>query len=508
MTSSFLSGRSTAGGPARRRSIADEVDKRKLGLFTVVLSVVAAAAPLTVAWAGATSGWATTGVLGIPLAYTTIAVVLSVFAVGFVAMSRRIVNAGAFYAFVTRGIGPVFGLGIAFMALLAYLVMLLGLIDGFGYYGADFIARVGDGEQRSWWVTALAAVVIIGIIGISRVKLTGTILSIALTAEIVLAVIFAVVQVEHPAAGMITFDTVDPHNLAGAGIGPALATAFAGFIGVEITLVFSEETRNARKNTGRATFLAIFLIGALYTFVTWAISVAAGPDKIVAMSAEHFGELPLILTSPYVPAFWIFLGRMLLCTSIFAAALAFHNTLARYLFSLGREHVLPSFFGRQWERTDAHLGGSLTASGLSAIGVLVFAYFGWDPLTRGFFWLTVLGGYGVLVMMLITSVAVIFFFRRPSEREHATAWQGLGAPLLAAGALGAVFWVTTVNFQGLLGNQDGDISTVLLPASFAVAAGLGMLWAVVLYLRRRDIYRRIGEGASEGATLLSGGAPA
>ena len=37
---------------------------------------------------------------------------------------------------------------------------------------------------------------------------------------------------------------------------------------------------------------------------------------------------------------WLFL------TSLFAAALAFHNAVWRYTYALGRENVLPAAFGR------------------------------------------------------------------------------------------------------------------------------------------------------------------
>jgi hypothetical protein len=40
------------------------------------------------------------------------------------------------------------------------------------------------------------------------------------------------------------------------------------------------------------------------------------------------------------------LGHVLFSTSILAAAISFHNTIARYVFALGREHALPAVFGR------------------------------------------------------------------------------------------------------------------------------------------------------------------
>ena len=64
----------------------------RLGVASVVFFVVAAAAPLTTAAGGATTGFAVTGVLGIPVAYLVITVVFALFAVGYVAMSRHITN--------------------------------------------------------------------------------------------------------------------------------------------------------------------------------------------------------------------------------------------------------------------------------------------------------------------------------------------------------------------------------------------------------------------------------
>ena len=37
---------------------------------------------------------------------------------------------------------------------------------------------------------------------------------------------------------------------------------------------------------------------------------------------------------------------MLILTSSFACGMAFHNTAARYLYSLGREGVLPAALGK------------------------------------------------------------------------------------------------------------------------------------------------------------------
>jgi hypothetical protein len=57
-------------------------------------------AGLTVAAGVITSAYATTGLTGIPFAFLAVAVVLGLFVPGYVAMTRHITNAGAFYAFI------------------------------------------------------------------------------------------------------------------------------------------------------------------------------------------------------------------------------------------------------------------------------------------------------------------------------------------------------------------------------------------------------------------------
>src|SRR2546428_5175866 len=126
----------------------------RLGVASVVFFVVAAAAPLTTMAGGATTGFAVTGVLGIPVAYLVIAVVVTVFAVGYVAMSRHITNAGAFYTYIVQGFGRVPGVAASFVALLAYNAMQIGLYGIFGT-ALSGLLRTLFAVAVPWWMCAL-----------------------------------------------------------------------------------------------------------------------------------------------------------------------------------------------------------------------------------------------------------------------------------------------------------------------------------------------------------------
>ena len=129
--------------------------------------------------------------------------------------------------------------------------------------------------------------------------------------------------------------------------------------------MFSEETKDPRRTVARATYIAVAVTGLLYGLSAWAMSVATGPDNIVAAARADGTDLIFHLVSPYLADSIITIARILFITSLFAALLSFHHTVARYLFALGRERVLPAVFGRTSRRTGAPKVGSLVQSGLA-----------------------------------------------------------------------------------------------------------------------------------------------
>ena len=62
-----------------------------------------------------------------------------VFAVGYVAMSRQHTSSGAFYAYIAKSMGGKAGGAAAFVALLGYNAMQIGLYGLFGVATAGFI---------------------------------------------------------------------------------------------------------------------------------------------------------------------------------------------------------------------------------------------------------------------------------------------------------------------------------------------------------------------------------
>jgi amino acid transporter len=468
----------------------------RLGIPSVVFFVIAAAAPLTVVAGGATTGYAVTGVAGIPVSYLVVAAILALFAVGYVAMSRRIVNAGAFYTYVTRGLGKPAGVAAAFVALLAYNAMQIGLYGGFGAVLAQFL-QARYGWTITWWLCALAAWATVTVLGLLRIDLNGKVLAVVLIAECAVALVFDAVMLSNPAAGGVSFDTLAPSHIFAAGIGAALVTAITGFVGFEGTVVFSEETKDSRRTVPRATYIAVTIIGLLYGLSAWAMSVATGPDNIVNSARTDGTDLIFNLVTPHLGGGIVTIGRVLFITSLFAALLAFHHTVARYLFALGRERGLPAWLGRTSRRTGAPKAGSIVQSTIAVAVLAGYALAGADPIVHLFFWITVTGGLGVLVLMTVTSAAVVAFFARTPHRDGP--WRTAIAPLAATGALAAILAVTLQEFDVLLGVAATSPLRWLFPAVYGVAALAGTAWALTLRATRPDVFQAIGLGAESAA---------
>jgi amino acid transporter len=466
------------------------LSRNRLGVPAVVFFVISAAAPLTVIAGAITTAYAVTGVTALPIAFLAVAGILGIFSVGYVAMARHITNAGAFYTYVTHGLGRPAGVATSLIAVGAYNLLQVALYGGLGVAAGGLV-----GTGLPWWFWALAAWIFVAVLGVLRVDLNGRVLAVLLIAEIAVVLVYDAAALTHPVAGGASLAPLSPAGLLQPGIGAALVLAITGFVGFEAATVFAEESRSPSRTIPLATYLAVGLIGVLYAGSAWAMSVATGPDEIVAVARRDGAETVFVLANAQLGGVLVQIGRVLFVTSLLAALLSFHNAVARYLFALGRERVLPVALGRTARRTGAPKVASAAQSAVALIVIIGYAAAGLDPLIQLFFWLGMTGGFGALLLIGITSFAVVgFFARRGAPQENA--WRRLVAPGLAAALLAVVVALAVENFATLLGVPATDPLRWLLPGIYLLLGGAGWAWALALRSRRPEIYRTIGLGAN------------
>jgi amino acid transporter len=483
------------------------LQRRALGVPDLVFFIVAASAPLTAVAGGQAATYLVTGNKGIPFLFIPLAIVLGVFAVGYAAMSRHVADAGAFYTYIVRGLGRIPGVGMAFVALVSYNAMQIGIYGLFGVATSAFMAdKIGVTLDWQWW--CLIGGAIVALLGVLKIDLNARVLGIALLLEVLVVAIFDLGVIASPGPEGLTTTGWSPSEATGSALGAALTFCVASFVGFESAAIYSEECKDPKRTVARATFIAVALIGVFYAVSSWLLANAVGPNTMINPDAlvkagftDPTGTAP-DPTTVLVGSGTATLGRVwgdcaaaLFCTSLFAALLAFHNAVARYLFALGREGVFPRAFAKTHPKTGAPYVGSIVQSVLALVVVAAFVIADADPVIKLFTWLTNLGALGVLLLMAVTSFAVVAFFNRRPD-HGLSAWSTKYAPAIAGVLLVVILVLGVANFNVLITSATDaptDKMTIILPVILFGSGIVGMAVAAFMRAKRPKVYAEIGE---------------
>ncbi|WP_083587155.1 APC family permease [Agrococcus sp. Marseille-P2731] len=468
----------------------------RLGVPSIVFMIIAASAPLTVLAGGVTTNYAVSGITGVPLGMLLLAGGLLIYAVGYVAMSRHIRNAGAFYAYIARGLGPAAGVGGAWMALVAYNAMQIGIYGMLGFATSSFVAAK-TGVEIPWWVFVLITIAVIAALGVNRVDLSVKVVGVLVALEFLVVLVYDLVALGSAPEG-ITASGFLPGDLFATGIGVVLVMGIAAFMGFESGAIYTEEAKEPGRTVPRATYAAVVIIGLFYAFSAWAMQMGSGPSQMVADAQASGPDLLFVQLGDRVGVLVADVAQLLFISSLLAAVISFHHAVARYAFALGREHMLPPAFGRA-NRRGAPALGSMAQTVVAVVVVIGFAIAGAGselgplyPVLTLFTWLTNLGALGLIVLMAVVSIAVIGFFAR--DARDTTPWSRMVAPAIAAAFFVTVTVLTLANWNLLLGQEETTALTFVLPALLVVAAVVGVAIALQAKAHRPAAFESIGTG--------------
>ncbi|MFJ3698470.1 APC family permease [Streptomyces sp. NPDC090052] len=470
----------------------------RLGTAGLLLSVLAASAPLMVVAGVMPTIFGLMGIVGQPILYVILAVVLALFSVGYAEMSRHVHNAGAFYAYIARGLGSTAGAGASFVALVAYSAMQVGIYGIFGFEVSGLFDTYLSTEL-AWWIPALVAVAVVGVLSWLKIDLNARVLGVLLLIECALVVIFDIASVASPAKEGLSLHAFNPGTLTGAGFGTALCFCIAAFVGFEQAPVYAEETSRPQVVVRRVMFLAVGFVALFFAVSSWALTVAAGPSAISAQAGKLGPGLLFGLSEGVLGKSFTDVLHVLFVTGMFAAMLSFHNVVARYAFAMGREGLLPAAFGRTNRSSGAPGTGSLLQTVISLVVVIAFAVTDSKPhgdptapVLHLFTWMGNIGALGIILLMAAASVAVIaFFVQRGAAR--AQIWR-LTASGLACLALLTIAFMTVKDFDVLVGAGPGSVLSWLLPGIIGLALLGGLVYGLVLRSGRPEVHARIGLG--------------
>ncbi|MFM6971968.1 MAG: APC family permease, partial [Rhodoluna sp.] len=332
--------------------------KGKLGVIGIVFFVVAASAPLVGMTGAVPVAMLAGNGAGASGTYLAVGLTLLLFSVGYAAMSSRVTNTGAFFAYVGRGLGTNAGVASAFASIVSYVTIQLAI---YGFFGAILQGQMaGLGVDAPWYVWTIIAWALVTALSLLSVEIGAKVLGTLMVLELLSLLVTSVAILSNGGPeGMNFAASFSPESILSGGFaggaGIAIAFAFASFIGFEATAIYGEESVDPKRTVPKATYWAIGIITGLFAITSFAMTTGMGASKIFdeVIARSSIDEVPLAdpaavlfsLTDQYVGSWMVTIMSWLVVSSLFAGLLAFQNATSRYFFAMGRGGVLPKRFG-------------------------------------------------------------------------------------------------------------------------------------------------------------------
>lgn len=458
----------------------------RLGALDIALAALAYAGPLA-----GTAGYVALLIgegngLGAPLAFFSVMTVLALFAIGYGKLAKHVPNPGAFYAYITAGLGRAAGLGSSFLLMTSYLSVGIGCYAFSGLAAEQLVLGLG-GPAIPWWVYALLFWGWVAVLAYFHVAVSAKVLGVLLIAEVLVVLFFDIIVMSSGGAEGISMQPFTWSAYSSGNLGVALIFAVALFSGFEATAIYREETRDPDRTIPRATLMVVLFIGLFYMLSAWSLITAIGPSKAVALAQAHPSEIFFAVARQFGGEGYYQLVAALILTSMFAADLSIHNVTTRYVYSLSVDGILPRIFGVAHTRHKSPHRASIAVSMTYFAGSAILLLVGLTG-EQIYAWFAGMAAFGLICAMTITSLATIIYFRR--HPHDVSSWSGMIAPGLSLLGLTTFVILGYHNFPALIGGSRllANVMTVI----FAVVFMGGVGYALKLRNHRPDIYQRIG----------------
>lgn len=465
--------------------------KNSVGLFGVLFMTVATAAPITAMLGNVPIAVGSGNGQYAPAGYLVATIILALFAIGYSQMAKYITATGAFYGFISHGLGRVVGMASGMAVTLTYIVFEAALVGIFAFFCQDLVFTM-TAVKVHWMVFALLMLATNGVLCYFDLSLAAKVLGLCLCLEILMLGMMAFAVLFHGGdAQGLHVESINPLNafkpaegVVGASAGLGLFFAFWSWVGFESTAMYGEESRDPKRIVPLATMLAVVGIGVFYVFVSWMAVAGTGPAEAIrlAQNPETAAELFYGPTRAYLGEWAVTLFKILVVTGSFACGMAFHNCASRYIYAMGRENLFDCL-GRSIGRTHSRHGSPHVASTcqsvIATLIVLGFWATGKDPYADMYTLLAILGTMGIMIVQALCAFAVIAYFHFSPENRHNAHWfKTFLAPLIGGIAMLYVVYLLWTNMDFAAGSAVSSVLYKLIPyivlASFMLGGGIAL----------------------------------
>jgi amino acid transporter len=339
----------------------------------------------------------------VPLAYLVGLIGMFFTALSYAAMSRAFPLAGSVYTYAHRGLHEIAGFFSGWLILLDYI-----LVPSLLYLFSAVALRPIFPAVPAWiWLAGFISFnAVVNLLGI---EFTARVNRYMLVMELVTLALFVVLGLialyGGAGAGGLTLKPIyDPRVFSLSTVAGATSIAVLSFLGFDGISTLSEESSGNQNAVGRATVLALLLVGALFMLQTWvATDLARGmrfasPETAFYEVAQRAGGT------------WLRLVTILavVIASAIANAMAAQAAVSRILFAMARDGKLPAILGKVHPRFKTPYVSTLFVAAVS-MGVGMFFSQRVDDLTR-------VVNFGALTGFVLLHLSVInhYFHRQRS----------------------------------------------------------------------------------------------
>lgn len=332
-------------------------------------------------------------------------------ALSYVRMSRRFPIAGSVYSYVQRGLNPHAGFMSGWLILLDYCITPALLYTMVANWGTMLV------PNSPWWLWIIVFIAFNTFVNIRGVSLTRGIDFIIFAVEIIAVIAFVALGCNFimggGGAGEFNMDPVwQPEKVTFNFLAAGISIAALNFLGFDGISTLAEETEHPEKNIGRGILIALGIIIVCFAVQTYIASLIQ-PDW-ASWSEEHANNA-------------FFYGCQLIGGNIFMNIMLVINIVAvgianimnaqlaasRLLYSMGRDKVIPSIFGKVHPKYKTPWVGSLF---IGAVALVLVAVLGMADLAT-------LVNFGALASFIMLNFSVFwFFFIKEGKRKTFGDW--------------------------------------------------------------------------------------
>jgi len=356
----------------------------------------------------------------------TVAMLLTALSYGL--MAKHFPVAGSAYTYVRKSLDSRLGFVVGWAILLDYLFLplVIWLIGG-AYLQGQF-------PGVPFWVWIVAYIVLTSALNVIGLKVADRTNFVLMTVQLLILLFFVILSITHLVSGSQSLVSVTPFVGGGgfSAIAAGAAVAAYSFLGFDAISTLTEETYDAERTIPKAIVLVAFIGGAIFIVVTYFVTLVSpggtfdNADSLAADIAKTIGGSlfgAVFLTG-------LIVGQ-------FTSGLAAQAAVARLLYAMGRDNVLPRrLFGWVSERFHTPVFN------IALAGIIGLAAIFLDVATS-----TSFINVGAFTAFTLVNLSVIGYFLR-HRGDRLSPWRYILLPVI--GAIIDIYLLTQLDSKALI----------------------------------------------------------